>query len=74
MQKWEYLTIELGRFGMMAPQQVAPRYVDGHELRDWKKLALHTYLSQLGQDGWEMCGTLTTESRLTEYIFFKRPR
>jgi hypothetical protein len=32
-----------------------PRYVNGQELRDWKKAPpIHEYLNQLGEEGWEL--------------------
>jgi hypothetical protein len=34
-----------------------PRYVNGQELRDWKKAPpIHEYLNQLGEEGWELSG------------------
>lgn len=73
MQRWDYLTVRLDHFGAMAPQQLAPRFVNGQELKDWKKISVSAFLSQLGQDGWEMCGMLNTQ-RDENCLFFKRPK
>src|SRR5437016_1588269 len=39
MQKWEYLTVQLANFGG-GNFQVAPHFVNGQELRDWKKVSI----------------------------------
>jgi hypothetical protein len=67
MQKWEYLTIQV-EFPNGA--NAAPRFINGQELRDWKKIPLHSLISQLGEDGWEMTSILSIGC----YLFFKRPK
>jgi hypothetical protein len=73
VQKWEYRTVQLGNFGG-GNFQVAPRSVNGQELRDWKKISISGLVSQLGEDGWEMTGTISVANTFEHYLFFKRPK
>jgi hypothetical protein len=75
--QWEYLTI------LVSPErldyeEIHPKSVNGQELKNWKKIDLNTFLSQLGAERWEMTGTMSIrveESRVgTSYLFFKRPK
>ncbi len=75
MQKWEYLDIQLGAFPSGLNNVVtAPRFVNGQELKDWKKIALHDFINQLGMDGWEMTGTFNPTPSQADHLFFKRPK
>jgi len=73
MQKWEYLTVQLANFGG-GNFQVAPRLVNEQELKDWKKLSIGGLVNQLGNDGWEMTGTVSVGGTFEHYLFFKRPK
>jgi hypothetical protein len=72
-QKWEYLTVKLENFGMNS-QHLTARFVNGSELKDWKKTSLDSFIFRLGQDSWEMTGTLTAYGVNNHYLFFKRPK
>lgn len=51
MQKWEYLFVT----AEYEKDQWRPKYVNGQELRDWKKGPfIHDYSNQLGEQGWEI--------------------
>lgn len=71
MQQWDYLTVMLGSVDGF---NLAPRWLNGQELQDWKKVDLPTFLSQVGQEGWEMVGTLAVSRANYATLFFKRPR
>jgi hypothetical protein len=73
MQRWQYLVAETDWFGFNN-SQFGIRLVNGQELRDWKKISMHLYLTQLGADGWEMTGTLGVPGSAKDYLFFKRPQ
>ncbi|HVB25001.1 MAG TPA: hypothetical protein VNG51_23905 [Ktedonobacteraceae bacterium] len=74
MQKWDTLTVEMGFFGMNSDHP-APRFVNGVEIKDWKKVPLHAFITQLGADGWEMSGTINISGTSSgNFLFFKRPR
>lgn len=73
--QWEYLTV------LVSPEifdyeELHPKSVNGQELKNWKKIDLNTFLSQVGTDHWEMTGTMSLsvgEARAgTNYLFFKR--
>ena len=72
IQRWEYLTIQIGAFGMSS-DHAAAKFVNGMEIKDWKKVPLHSFIIRLGADGWEMSGTFTPGGSLPSYLFFKRP-
>ncbi len=72
---WEYLTV------LVAPElldyeELHPKSVNGQELKNWKKINLPTFLSQLGEESWEMTGTIAISVDETRagisYLFFKR--
>lgn len=71
MQHWDYLTVRLDGAGNY---DLAPRWVNGQELRDWKEVDLPTFLSQAGEEGWEMVGTLNVSTANYAMLFFKRPQ
>jgi len=56
-------------------EEIHPKSVNGQELKNWKKIDLNTFLSQLGADHWEMTGTIVISSgerKEANYLFFKR--
>jgi hypothetical protein len=73
--QWEYLTVLVSP-EVLDYEEIHPKYVNGQELKNWKKIDLNTFLSQLGAEGWEMTGTISIsidEARAgTNYLFFKR--
>ena len=72
-QRWEYLTIQIGFFGMNSNHPAA-RFINGMEIKDWKKVPLHAFITRLGADGWEMSGTMSIfGTNDGNYLFFKRP-
>lgn len=73
MQKWEYLTVQISSFGM-AHDRLAPQFINGQELRDWKKTSISGLMKQLGEEGWEMTGTINVSQTNEYYLFFKRPK
>jgi hypothetical protein len=70
MARWEYLTVEIDSFGIDG-KHYAAHYINGAELRDWKKTPLHDFINRLGVDGWEMTGTIIL---YRTSLFFKRSR
>ena len=70
MQRWEYLTIQLGYLSKEGYLPIAPRFANGQELKDW--ISLSGYVSQLGEEGWEMAGTISVPGTSEHYLFFKR--
>lgn len=76
MQQWEYLTVQL----RVCEQKEIIAFIKGKPLRNEKTIAeAVSFLDELGQDGWEMTGTIRNEvpSRdyLSEhYLFFKRSK
>ena len=73
--QWEYLTVLVSP-EVLDYEEIHPKSVNGQELKNWKKIDLNTFLSQLGADRWEMTGTISIsvdEARSgTNYLFFKR--
>jgi hypothetical protein len=73
--QWEYLTVLVSP-ELLDYEEIHPKSVNGQELKNWKKIDLNTFLSQLGDERWEMTGTLgvsVTEARArANYLFFKR--
>jgi hypothetical protein len=66
MQRWEYMYLDFA--------EMKARSVNGQELRDWKKHSLIEYLASLGDQGWEMVGTLTSNNYDYGRLFFKRAK
>ncbi len=74
MQKWEYLyaQIETGTF-LQGPPKI--RYLNGHELANWKESTVDEVLSGLGEQGWELSGSVAGGSGgWTLGLIFKRPK
>lgn len=71
--QWEYLTVFVSA-ELLNYEVLHPKSVNGQDLKDWKKIDLNTFLSQLGADRWEMTGTISIsrENASTNYLFFKR--
>lgn len=73
--QWEYLTVLVSP-EVLDYEELHPKSVNGQELKNWKKIDLSTFLSQLGAEHWEMTGTISIsidEVRVgTSYLFFKR--
>ncbi len=72
MQKWEYLyaQIETGTF-LQGPSKI--RYLNGQELHNWKESSLEDVLAGLGEQGWELSGSLQGGSGgWTLGLIFKR--
>ena len=73
--RWEYLTVLISP-ELLDYEEIHPKAVNGQELKNWKKIDLNTFLSQLGEDHWEMTGTISISVGETKsgasYLFFKR--
>src|SRR5579859_999871 len=73
--QWEYLTVLVSP-EFLDYEEIHPKSVNGHELKDGKKIDMNSFLSQLGMDSWEMAGTISIavgEARTgANYLFFKR--
>ena len=73
--QWEYLTVLVSP-ELLDYEEIHPKSVNGHELKNWKKIDLNSFLSQLGIDHWEMTGAISIavgEARTgANYLFFKR--
>ena len=62
MQKWEYQ--EITTF------ENKVRYVNGQELRDWKKGPHYmVYLNQLGMQGWELVAPYSAQYGFSQHGF-----
>ena len=74
---WEYLTVLVSP-EFLDYEEIHPKSVNGQELKNWKKIDLHVFLSQLGEDHWEMTGTMSiaidAARANASYLFFKRIR
>jgi len=55
MQKWEYKFLT-GAYPTVDHGIHTVKYVDGHELPDWKKRSwwMDNALNELGKEGWEL--------------------
>ena len=54
-----------------------PRFINGQELKDWKKISWFSLINQLGDDGWELVssvGYLTGTYVYDNELLFKRPK
>ena len=50
--RWDYLVVSFGEY-----RGWRPRYINGQEIRNWMQApVIHDYISQLGEDGWELVG------------------
>ena len=64
---WKYMSVRFRDY-----RGWRPRYVNGSELSGWKNGPLiEEYLNQLGQDGWEMVG-IVSSGRSERDAYFKR--
>lgn len=72
MTRWEYLTVQLDYFGFNN-DKVGVRFLNGQELKDWKKVSLEQFFNQLGNNGWEAVVGLATYSGTKNILLFKRP-
>lgn len=71
---WDYLVISFSEY-----HGWRPRFINGQEIRNWMQAPLiHDYLSQLGEDGWELSGAgggkALYGSTDTYQAFFKRAK
>lgn len=66
MQKWEYISVEI--------EDGHPRYVNGQELRDWKRLGMHDFSNRLGDEGWELVSASVIGMGKYQQRVFKRTR
>lgn len=66
--KWEYLILDYGLN--------RARAVNGHEIPFWQRqpVPLVDYINKLGNDGWEMTGSITADDYNFGRLFFKRPK
>lgn len=73
--QWEYLSVLVSP-ELLDYEEIHVKSVNGQELKDWKRIDLNSFLSQLGADHWEMTGTISIavgEARTgANYLFFKR--
>ena len=73
--QWEYLTVLVSP-EILDYEEIHPKSVNGQELKNWKKIDLNIFLSQLGENHWEMTGTISISAgeakAKTNYLFFKR--
>ena len=50
--RWDYLVVSFADY-----KGWRPRYINGKEIRNWMQApVIHDYISQLGEDGWELVG------------------
>ena len=50
--RWDYLVVSFGEY-----RGWRPRFINGQEIRNWMQApVIHDYISQLGEDGWELVG------------------
>ena len=71
MQKWEYLVIR----GEYSNGRFRPHFVNEQELTDWRKISLVSFLNQLGDEGWELVGSLGfLTGGPQNKLLFKRPK
>ena len=72
MQQWEYLFVLCEVSG-----EWRPRYVNGKELRDWKKgPAIFDYANTMGEEGWELINPVISHSEAGDSyrLVFKRSK
>jgi hypothetical protein len=72
MQKWEYLFLEASPYPF--GDKLISLYVNGEELRDWKQGSLHLFVTQLGDEGWELVALHHDSKYDHNYLIFKRPK
>lgn len=80
MQKWEYLFVGVAWRDLEDPAKWQPKHSTevGGELPGWRQLQLPTYVSQLGDDGWELVTVVPpntgAQSTQNPVLVFKRPQ
>lgn len=88
MQAWEYQFVIAekygkGIFGGLMPKEISWKvhYVNGKTLPNWDDMILYSYLSKMGEEGWEVVDisthiTIRTGSLPIEhlYLILKRPK
>lgn len=72
-QQWEYKLVTFHDY-----KGWRPRFLDGHELKDWSAGPLiHEYLQEMGEQGWELAAASAGErlygSADNHQLYFKRP-
>jgi hypothetical protein len=72
--RWDYLVISFGDY-----RGWRPRFINGQEIRNWMHApVIHDYISQLGEDGWELVGAGGGKALYgsSDYyqLFFKRQK
>ncbi len=65
MQQWEYLFVDVARTGEIYS-------VNGQNVI-YQKWLRYVYANQLGNQGWELVGTVSSDSSIYQLIF-KRPK
>ncbi|MCX7727395.1 MAG: hypothetical protein N2053_11180 [Chitinispirillaceae bacterium] len=88
MPKWEYQIVIAEKYGkgilgFVMPKEVSWKvhYVNGEQIQNWTEVPLYTYLTKMGEAGWEVItmfshtiirtGTLPVEHL---YITLKRQK
>jgi hypothetical protein len=61
MDKWEYKFVIAekhgkGIFGFVLPKEISWKvhYVNGKQVKNWSDVTLYNFLSDMGNDGWEV--------------------
>jgi hypothetical protein len=72
--RWDYLVVSFGDY-----RGWRPRFINGQEIRNWMHAPIiHDYISQLGEDGWELVGAGGGKALYgsSDYyqLFFKRQK
>ena len=77
MQKWEYRYAFVKNIKSSDSTLEYP-LINGSKTKLGKRENIEGFLNQLGEDGWEMCATSTSQSELGIYVdvslFLKRSR
>ena len=72
--QWEYILVTFQDY-----KGWRPRYINGHELRDWTSGPLiHDYLEAMGKEGWELAAASGGERMYgigdQHQLYFKKPK
>lgn len=72
--RWDHLVVSFCDY-----RGWRPRFINGQEIRNWMQApVIHDYISQLGEDGWELVGAGGGKALYgsSDYyqLFFKRPK
>lgn len=68
MQSWQYLVAR-----WVGEDDPKVQLVNGQELQGWEKGSLHTFLSEVGEEGWELVGTVNRGASPQGLLILKRP-